>query len=209
MSLRIIIPVKPFAEAKQRLSPVLKPPARARLAEELLRHVLATAIGVAHARAVIVVSRGSEVLSLAQAMGATGLAESSRPDLNAALGQAAEFARARGASKILVLASDLPLLCEPDLVALIAESCAVAPDRHGRGTNALLWPTTPAIGFHFGDNSFTHHCAAAKAAGVDPKIVSRPGLGHDVDLPSDLLDLPSTSEAPGTTGILAVCQSVS
>jgi 2-phospho-L-lactate guanylyltransferase len=193
MSLRIIIPAKPFAEAKQRLSPALNPPARARLAEELFRHVLATALAMACVRAVIVVSRGHEVLTLAEDMGATGVAEASHGDLNGALWQAAEFARAHGASKILVLASDLPLLCESDLAALIAETCAIAPDRLGRGTNALLWPAIPTLGFHFGDNSFAHHCAAARGAGVDPKIISRAGLAHDVDFPSDLFDLPSTA----------------
>ncbi|HEX4078722.1 MAG TPA: 2-phospho-L-lactate guanylyltransferase [Rhizomicrobium sp.] len=196
MSLRIIIPAKPFAEAKQRLSPTLNQAARARVAEEFFRHVLATALVMAPARAVIVVSRGHEVLALAEELGATGVAEASHADLNAALWQAAEFAHAHGASKVLVLASDLPLLCDSDLAALIAETCAVAPDRHGRGTNALLWPAIPTLGFHFGDNSFAHHCAAARAAGVDPKIISRPGLAHDVDFPSDLFDLPSTAKAP-------------
>jgi 2-phospho-L-lactate guanylyltransferase len=200
MSLCIIIPVKPFAEAKQRLSPALDPAARARLAEQLFRHVLATALGMARPRAVIVVSRGHEVPSLAEALGATGLAESSHADLNAALWQAAAFARAHDASKLLVVASDLPLLRETDLVALVDESCAVAPDRHGRGTNALLWPANPTIGFHFGDNSFAHHCAAARAAGVDPQVISRPGLAHDVDLPSDLFDLGRRSGFPLSRG---------
>ena len=196
MSLRIIIPVKPFAEAKQRLSPALNPSARASLAEELFRHVLATAMVVARAGEVIVVSRGPEVLLLAEQSGATGLAESLDADLNAALSQAAEIARAQGAAKLLIVASDLPLLCESDLAALIAETCAVAPDRHGRGTNALLWPATPMIGFCFGDNSFAHHRAAAKAAGLDPQIILRPGLAHDVDLPSDLFDLPFDASVP-------------
>ena len=87
---------------------------------------------------------------------------------------------------LLVLASDLPLLNEDDLAAVTMEDCAIAPDRRGTGTNALLWPTRPLPGFFFGENSFERHDASARAAGLEPKIVRRPGLAHDVDLPDDL-----------------------
>lgn len=190
MTLRIIIPVKPFNEAKRRLSPAMDESARAELARKLYAHVLATAIDFADAWKVIVVSRAPEVLSLAEAQGAIPLPESARPDLNAALAQAADFAREGGATQLLVVAADLPLLQGSDLEAMRDVDSAIAPDRHGLGTNALLLPARPAPGFHFGENSFTRHLAAAKAAGFDPRIVSRPGLAHDVDVPEDLLDLP-------------------
>ncbi|MGH6878348.1 MAG: 2-phospho-L-lactate guanylyltransferase [Rhizomicrobium sp.] len=186
MTLRIVIPVKPFAEAKQRLSPVMAPEARAKLVADMFKHVFATARLVVEAQAVIVLSRDRDVLALAEAGRATALIETTRPDLNAALSQAAQFGRANGASKLLILVSDLPLLCKSDLVAMIEQTCVVAPDRHGRGTNALLWPASASPGFHFGENSFALHCAAARTAGFDPQIVSRRGLGSDVDLPEDL-----------------------
>ncbi|HEY6578358.1 MAG TPA: hypothetical protein VIY09_03475, partial [Rhizomicrobium sp.] len=109
---------------------------------------------------------------------------------NAALSQAARSERASGASKLLILASDLPMLGKADLAAMIEHSCAVASDRRGGGTNALLWPATRRPGFHFGENSFALHCAAARRAGFEPQIVSRPGLAHDLDLPDDLDCMP-------------------
>jgi 2-phospho-L-lactate guanylyltransferase len=187
MDLRIILPVKPFAEAKQRLAPAMTAAARARLAEDMFVHVLATASAFAKPSAIIVVSRGPDVLDHARAMGAIALTEQSPSGLNPALLQASEFARESGAAKLLVVASDLPQLCEADLAALARHDCAIAPDRHGRGTNALLWPAT--LDFHFGENSFERHRAIASSAGYEVRIVSRPGIAYDVDLPSDLIKL--------------------
>ncbi|HTT81949.1 MAG TPA: 2-phospho-L-lactate guanylyltransferase [Rhizomicrobium sp.] len=185
MALRIILPAKPFAEAKQRLASAMTAEARAHLAEQMFRHVLAIASAFAEPAAIIVVSRAPDILCLAQTCGATALAEKPPCDLNIALRQAAKFALDHGASKLLVVAGDLPLLCKDDLAALAAHDCAIAPDRRGRGTNALLWP--PSLEFHFGDNSFERHCVTAKLAGYEARIVVRSGLAHDVDLPSDII----------------------
>jgi 2-phospho-L-lactate guanylyltransferase len=187
MPLRIIIPVKPFSEAKQRLAAVMTGAARARLAEEMFHHVLSVACAFAGPAAIIVISRGPDVLDHVTSLGATALAERSPSELNCVLLQAAAFALNDGASKLLVVASDLPQLCEADLGALLLHDCGVAPDRHSTGTNALLWPTSPLPGFHFGENSFAQHCEAARAAGFDPKIVFSAGLANDIDTPADLL----------------------
>ncbi len=186
MDLRIILPVKPFGEAKQRLAAAMPDAARARLAEQMFRHVFATASAFAGPSALIVVSRGADVLGFTRTLGATALVEQSPSNLNIAVLQAARFVRDTGASRLLIVASDLPLLCEDDLATLALHDCAIAPDRHGRGTNALLWPVS--LGFQFGENSFERHCAIAETAGYEARIVARPGLAHDVDLPSDLLE---------------------
>lgn len=188
MSLCVIIPVKPLAEAKQRLAPVLSDEQRAELARRLFQHVFKTVLGTIEPQHVIVVTRSPDLIDFAVEHGAGGLEETGRADLNVALAQATEFAS--GASKLLILASDLPLLCEDDVAAMAANDCAIAPDRHGTGTNALLWPANPAPGFHFGQNSYNLHRAAAIAAGLTPQIVARRGLAHDVDLPSDLIAIP-------------------
>lgn len=188
--MRLVIPVKPFTEAKRRLEPAMDAAARARLATDLFRHVFAVASEFSGSHAVIVVSRSPEILHYAQAHGATGLPESGEPNLNAAVGEAAAYARATNELKLLVVASDLPLLCATDLAMLAGQTWAIAPDRRGCGTNALLWPAAPRPGFHFGEDSFARHCAEAKTCGFIPHIVSRRGLGHDVDLPEDLIPPP-------------------
>ena len=139
MDLYIIIPVKPFAEAKQRLASILNPLQRAQLAERMFRHVFGVAVSGFGAANVLVVSRSHDVLAITRSEGGHAVPESDPPDLNSALSQAV---RAAGVSRVLVVASDLPLLDGDDLTEMTRNECAIAPDRHERGTNALLWPSS-------------------------------------------------------------------
>ncbi len=185
MKICTIIPAKPFEHAKTRLAPVIGALEREDLARRLFLHVLKTTLRFSGP--VVVVSRSREVLRLAQSEGAVGLKEMCRPDLNAALEQAAKYAHARGALKLLIVPGDLPLLDLPDLRALARETCAIAPDRLGRGTNALLWPATHRPKFQFGIDSFRSHWNSAKALGLRPRAIVREGFAHDIDVPGDLL----------------------
>jgi 2-phospho-L-lactate guanylyltransferase (CobY/MobA/RfbA family) len=62
----------------------------------------------------------------------------------------------------------------------------IAPDRHEKGTNALLISPTGLIEYDFGENSFERHCERARAAGARLEIVNLPALGLDLDVPEDL-----------------------
>ncbi len=110
--------------------------------------------------------------------------------LNEALTAAALAARCRGAGRLLVVHADLPLLEPEEVTALIeasqASGLAIAPDRHGQGTNALCLSWPPAIRFEFGPDSFRKHLAQAAARGLSPAVVRLPGLAFDVDEPDDL-----------------------
>jgi len=67
---------------------------------------------------VVVVSRDRALLADAEAEGAWGLLETT-PGLNPALTQAAHFAGDRGATGLLVLPADLPLLTAHDLETML------------------------------------------------------------------------------------------
>jgi len=187
MTVICLIPAKPYAEAKTRLSPVLSDEQRAILARWLLLHTVRLArqaIGQ-----VVVVSRDRALLNDAKAEGVWGLLEAS-PGLNAALTQGARWAVLRGADALLILPTDLPRLATHDLQTMLALGrCApavvIAPCRHGTGTNALLVRPPDLIPFAFGPNSFAAHCAAARAAGVEPVVFRTPGLAFDLDTPED------------------------
>jgi len=63
---------------------------------------------------------------------------------------------------------------------------SIVPDRHGRGTNALLIAPPDAIDVCFGGDSRAAHVAAAEMAGA--RVVELGGpLALDVDTPDDLL----------------------
>ena len=69
----------------------------------------------------------------------------------------------------------------------------IAPDRHKKGTNALLISPAGWIEYDFGENSFKQHCKRAKQASARLEIVNLPSLGLDLDLPEDLVLLDKLS----------------
>ncbi len=192
MSLYCLIPAKPYAEAKSRLSPVLTESQRATLCRWLLRRTVRLAQRVVGR--VVVVSRDRALLAHAKAEGAWGLLEAS-PGLNPALTQGARWAALHGADGLLILPTDLPRLSVGDLKRMLAlrdEAClaptpavVIAPCHRGTGTNALLVRPPDLIPFTFGPGSFAAHCAAARAAGVEPVVCRAEGLAFDLDTPED------------------------
>ncbi len=206
MSLWTIVPVKPFNEGKSRLAGHLSAQQRCALNRELLTRTLA-AINQAHLDAeILVVSRDSRALAAAERAGSRALAEESQPctapsptcnpndtesepQLNAALTQAARHAATHGATKLLVLPTDMPNLTAEDVRAMAASrgpepQITIAPSRDG-GTNALMLQPPQAIPFAFGPDSFLRHQRLAAAAGIPVHVVQSDSLLFDIDLPED------------------------
>jgi 2-phospho-L-lactate guanylyltransferase len=183
-----VIPVKAPGESKSRLAGALDAPARARLMRAMLGHVVGAVGDAEHiARTCLVgTSRHGlpDGLTLLDDPGG-GL----NPALQAALAQVA----AAGADRMLVVAADLPTVTarELELMALApAGTVAIAPDRHGTGTNAISLPLPEAGGFSFafGPDSFALHNAEAARLGLKVETVLSPGLARDIDEPADLPD---------------------
>ncbi len=186
-----IVPVKPLRRAKSRLSSVLGAEERLELSREMLNRVLEALAKVPEIERTLLVSRDSEAMALARHHGARTLSERPPIDLNQALQQATRAAVGSGASAVLVVPADLPLVTADDLRELVslAESLPVvviAPDRRQAGTNALLASPAGLIEYAFGPSSFDRHRALALAAGARVLVCDRPGLALDLDLPEDL-----------------------
>lgn len=190
MKLRALIPVRPFEEGKQRLSPRLSPAQRRALNEYFFRHVIGVALNVMHARDCIVVSRSPEALEIADREGIQTLREDAPGGLNAALDQATTHAHAQGADTILAISCDLPLLQPEDLLALLSRAAprrmVLGTDRTGEGTNALLISPPGAISYRYGTGSHRAHRAASHEAGLDFESFYSRGVASDVDTPIDL-----------------------
>jgi len=192
LKIYIIIPVKPFAQAKTRLAPVLRKPLRATLARALLTRTL----DIANAKLEtwnlkpLVISRDLMALDIARSKGAAAMLENGH-DLNSALNEARQWAMQNGAGAILVLPADLPMLTTHDVEAMIELACepacvVIAPDRHERGTNALLLHPPDALHFAFGPRSFDEHRALAKASTLKLHVYRSPTIAFDLDTPDDL-----------------------
>jgi 2-phospho-L-lactate guanylyltransferase len=190
-----VVPVKDLAGTKSRLAPVLNPGARAGLTLYMMGRVVG-ALREAGVGDVCVVSPDPIVLSEALARGAVPLLQRSR-GLNTALEEGLARALAGGASTLLVLPADLPLLDAVD-VRVVLEAVGdgprvvLSPDGARSGTNALLSRPPDALPFLFGPDSFEAHLQAARGRGLDLRVCERPHLAFDLDTAGDLARLNQT-----------------
>lgn len=177
MSWTAIVPFKPAGERKTRLADTLSAGQREALAEQLFDHVLAVLGEQPRISSVLVLSqvRPSHWSGAWRGDGGRGL--------NAEL----QAARADIAGPILVLHSDLPLLIPANVIQLLdaaeATGLAIAPDRHGGGTNALALGDERPFAFSFGADSY--HLHRQQITG-HWRMVPAPGLAIDIDTPADL-----------------------
>ena len=191
MTIWAIIPVKPLRSGKSRLAGTLTADERAELNRALLQHTLKTLADLKEVEHVLVVSRDPQALTLARMYGARTVREDGQPHLNTALQRATVVAQVYATRGVLVLPADLPLISAEDVHALIDHATdppvfVIAPDRHEKGTNALLISPAGLIEYDFGENSFQRHCQRVKDAGARLEVVNLPSLGLDLDLPEDL-----------------------
>jgi coenzyme F420-0:L-glutamate ligase/coenzyme F420-1:gamma-L-glutamate ligase len=186
----VVIPAKEFTAAKQRLADALPAAARAALARAMLEDVLAALTGAPVDR-IVVITPDAEVGEVAERWGALVVRETEGQGHTAAVARGIELCRDWGASILLTFPGDLPCLT-PDEVRRILEACGPAPaavfvpSRSGAGTNAVCLAPPDAVPLRFGEPSFADHLAAARARGIEPVVLTLPGVGLDIDRPEDL-----------------------
>ena len=169
-----LVPFKPAGVRKTRLAAALSPEARDALAERMFFHVIG-ALERADLRC------AQHEFGEPEAWRHSWVADAGR-GLNTELGAARD---AMAAARLLVMHADLPFVSEADIAVLTAQAaggCAVAPDRHGAGTNALALQDFPDFTFGFGAGSLQAHVAAGRGRAL---VVVREGLGFDVDTAAD------------------------
>ena len=187
-----LVPVKTLTAAKSRLAVHLSPSERETLVLDMLRHVLYVLHASEALEQVVVVSPDERVLERARDWGAQAWPEEA-PGHNPALHAAAMRIRAKGASALLTISADLPLLRVQDIRALISRAAnhpiVIAPSREGTGTNALLVQPPLALPYLFGVNSFHRHVQAAGQRQLSVSIYYSTGLAWDIDTIDDIDEL--------------------
>lgn len=197
----VVIPVRGLEGAKSRLGEVLDAEERRELVELLLRRTVAVARVAPGVDVVAVVSPDPAALAAARSSGALAIAQHTA-GLNHSIVEARESLRGR-AERLVVLPGDLPGVSADDVAALLLAAdmapgaeggtpasrrgiVVLAPDRHGRGTNALVLDPPDVIDPAFGSDSRAAHAARAAEAGA-AYVEVRDRLEIDVDTPDDLL----------------------
>ena len=190
MSLCAIIPVKPLRRGKSRLSCILSATEREILNRFLLQSLLTCLQPIGLIDHKIVISYDPTTLAFARKYGANTVLENRNTNINRALRRATLAASAYGATKILILPADLPLISREDIEELLSFESAlsqmiIVPDRKMNGTNALFINPIGAIKYNFGEWSFRKHIEQAERKKIDVKILNNPNISFDLDMPED------------------------
>ena len=186
----VVVLIKDFDGAKQRLSPAMGAKSRRALSRRNAK--LAVQSAQAGDR-VLVVAGGEEVAELAAAWGAEVLLEPREEGQNVAAKRGINRVIEKGGDAVLLLSSDLPLVTQGAVKGLLETAAGVkgpvvvaAPAIGRGGTNALYLRPPDAIGLHFGHDSFAKFRDDAKAHGVLFVVHESDEMALDLDEPSDL-----------------------
>ena len=183
----VLLPVKDFSLAKQRLTSALEPLLRAGLAKAMLCDVMTALSQAKTPQRVIVYTASPEASALARHFQFEVIAEPSIQGHSAAVNQMVkDFSGS--SSHILSLAGDLPTITAAEIDSLFRQESAISlvPSRDGTGTNAALFISPAHIQMEYGPDSLRRHLSNAVAAGYQAEVLRLPGIEFDIDTPEDL-----------------------
>lgn len=185
----VVVPVKSFARAKERLAAVLSPDARELLARLTAERVILAALDLPHVQQVLVVADDDRGAHWARTLGAEAIIETTglNPSITAAYAT-------------IGTTVDWVMVCHGDIVH--AERLAALPtprtnqaiivrDRHRMGTNVLVIPAGIPFDFHYGPESGSLHRLECEKRGLRPIEVLDDLLAVDIDTPEDLQLIPA------------------
>lgn len=187
-----VLPVKAPVNAKQRLSALLTPRQRERLARLMYEDVLAKLCTARGFDRVAVITSDSLAAAHARRSGALVFEEAEQRGHSHSADDAARRALALGARTVLLAPIDVPLVTVAEIEELAAAArhgVVIVPSSDGTGTNALLRTPPDAIDSRFGPGSFALHLEQARLRGVHAEVARPAGLTFDLDTPEDAVEL--------------------
>ena len=187
----LLIPIKDLTRAKQRLAPVLSSAERTSLATRMMERTLAEAALVQLADRIAIVTNYPPAIVLATSLGMEVIREECQVSESESVDFGTREVMRRGATAVLRIPIDLPLLTAADIDGIFAadtgEPIAVlVPSRDGTGTNAILRRPPDNFPSHFGPGSFARHLEVARATGISCRIIENPRIALDLDDQNDL-----------------------
>ncbi len=185
-----VVPLRSLRDGKHRLSAYLEAHQRMALVQDLFIRTYRALLESAVVDAIWVVSPDPAIVDWVGQFQVEALWQPGH-GLNPGLQYARDMLlQRRRCTGLLVILPDLPLVAAADIAALVRASAertvVLAPDRHARGTNALLLRPPDALPFCFGEDSLRLHTQAARTQGLACRLYRAAGTAIDLDTPSDL-----------------------
>lgn len=205
-----LVPVKALAGGKTRLSPLLSDTARHAVSRAMLTDVLTSVLHAPTVDRVAVVTSDSTLLALARQLGAFAVDEKYPRGLNGAVNIGTEFCLRQGATALLVLLADLPLVTAEDVELLFRQmnggpEVILVPCKEGDGTNAVLRVPPLVIPPCFGGPSLERYQIVARREGIAYRVVEVPHIAFDLDSGADLERFAAQPSKTHTSRVLQEC----
>ena len=226
-----VLPVKSPRNAKQRLSGFLSAEQRETLARILYRQTLASLCQAEGIDRVVVMTSDSEIAEHARRSGALVFDENAQVSHSVSADAACLRAIQLGATTVLLVPIDVPLVTPADFTRLAAAArpggqgspqaspqassqpgppakLIVVPSADGTGTNALARTPPDVIESRFGPGSCRAHLDQARSKSVHSEVLRLRGLMFDIDTPEDVAEfLAGPHESDAAVFLRTLCAS--
>ena len=190
--------MKKLSESKTRLSPILTLEERQELVCRMLKDVLETVSQSDLVDRILVVCSDTKFLEEIHDPKVEMILEEASQGLNMALESVVTYSLRKGASSLLILPADIPLIEKEDVERIICSSLnggvVIVPSKDSLGTNALMLTPPDVIYPAFGSNSYLSHLNIAKAHGTPVNTLRIERVSLDIDTPEhvrEFLSLPA------------------
>ncbi|MFH8451902.1 2-phospho-L-lactate guanylyltransferase [Streptomyces fungicidicus] len=205
MQWTLVVPLKPLAQAKSRLSDTADDGLRPGLALAFAQDTVAAALECPAVRDVVVVTNDALAARELGALGAGIVPDAPRAGLNAALTHGATVAGARRhPAGVAALNADLPALRPPELARVLRAAAAFPraflADAAGIGTTLLAAGRGRELRPSFGPGSRARHRASGAAELLLDAVDS---VRQDVDTGDDLRAALALGVGPHTAAVAA------
>ena len=201
--MHLVVPIKRYADAKQRLAALVTPDRRRAVARAMAESLLLELATLSGLNEIVVATSEPELRSIAKRHGFGVLIDDPhRPGLNHAVTTAVDILSRGGATDIGVVFSDLPLFTADEFSKVLAHhrqgqprQMTMVTDRLGDGTNIRLCRPGNSVPAGYGKASASRHRAWAEAAEVHVSVFPSKSLSLDLDHPEDIPCLFEVAEA--------------
>jgi len=185
-----LVPLKNLDRAKLRLAPALNEKLRRSLVLAMARDVLNALEESSLIAKILLVSSESEAGRMLKGDKLDVFYSNPHEGMNRELEQAASYAAANGAERVLIVHGDLPLLNTQVIDQFILNTplsdIRAASCKNNSGTNALLAPLPLGIRLKFGRNSLQRFKTEVAEQQLQLEVEDDQRLGMDIDVPDDL-----------------------